>query len=265
VSQAEGAATFRAPAETYNRHVGRYAPALSAALMEVAGVEQGMRVLDIGCGPGGLTSALADLVGAENVAAVDPSEPFAEACRARVRGADVRVGAAEKLPFRDDEFDSVLSQLVVNFMSDAELGIREKRRVARAGGVVAACVWDYAQGMTMLRAFWDAAIDVEPGEGSEKDEGRTMRYCSPGELRDLWLGASLADVRVGELVVSAEYEDFDDLWTPFPTGIAPSGAFCASLDSERQEALRLAYRHRLGDPNGPFSLDARAWFAVGRV
>ena len=224
-----------------------------------------MRILDVGCGPGGLTRALADRVGAENVAAVDPSEPFAEACRARIPGADVRVGSAEQLPFEDSTFDAVLSQLVVNFMDDAERGVGEMKRVCLEGGTVAACVWDYAEGMTMIRAFWDAALEVARAEAATRAEATTMRYCNPDELAALWRGAGLAEIEVGELVAGAEYESFDDLWSPLPTGVGPAGAFCASLDAERQEALRVAFRRQLGEPAGRFSLDARAWYAVGRA
>ena len=251
--------TFQASADIYDRHVGRYAPQLSAALIAAAEVTRGDRVLDIGCGPGGLTQALAAVVGAESVAAVDPSEPFIEACRERVPLADVRLATAELLPFRDGQFDAVLSQLVLNFLTDPQSGLQEMRRVARSGGVVAGCVWDYAEGMTMLRTFWDAALEID---ASAPDEGRTMRFCRPGELRALWESA-FDGVEVGELVVEATYEDFDDYWFPFPHGIAPSGAFCAALDVERQAALRDACFRRLGAPDGGFSLRARAWFARG--
>ena len=108
------------------------------------------------------------------------------------------------------------------------------RRVARR--TVAACVWDYAGGMTMLRAFWDAALELDP---DAPDEGRTMRYCTPGELRALWeSGRADATSRPASSSSSADYADFDDYWSPFPTGLAPSGAYCASLDDERREALR---------------------------
>ena len=260
MSQAEGAATFRASTDLYGRFVGRYAPPLSAALIEAVGIEAGSRLLDVGCGPGGLAMALADVVGTENVVAVDPSEPFAETCRTRLPGADVRVAAAEELPFPDDSFDGACAQLVVNFMSDAERGVGEMKRVVRPGGAVAACTWDYADGMTMLRAFWDGALDVDP---DAPDEARTMSYCSERELSELWLRGGLHDVDTGALVVEAAYDDFDDYWAPFPTGLAPSGAYCASLDAERREALRLAVFRRLGEPAGAFTLTARAWFARG--
>jgi len=265
MGQADGAATFRASTDLYGRFVGRYAPSLSAALIEAVGIEPGSRLLDVGCGPGGLATALAAVVGAENVAAVDPSEPFAETCRSRLPGADVRVAAAEELPFEEGSFDGAFAQLVVNFMSDAERGVGEMKRVVKQGGTVAACTWDYADGMTMLRTFWDAARDVAPDEAQQADEGANMRYSTLPELTGLWQAVGLDDVHGGELQVSADYDDFDDLWAPLPSGLAPAGAFCAALEPELQEALRVAWARRLGDPKGPFSLSARAWYAVGRV
>jgi SAM-dependent methyltransferase len=254
-----GADTFRAAAETYDRHVGRYTRALGAELIAFAGVQPGMRALDVGCGPGALTAELAARLGPANVAAADPSEPFVEACRERLPEVTVVVAAGETLPFGDDGFDVTMSQLVVNFMRDARAGVREMTRVTRPGGVVTSCVWDYAGEMTLLRAFWDAE------RGAAADEGVVMPWCREGDLAELWRTGGLTDVRDGALVVSAAYADFDDLWAPLPTGIAPSGAFCKSLDEPGRAALREAYRRRLGVGDGPFELSARAWAAVGTV
>jgi SAM-dependent methyltransferase len=254
--------TWFASADAYDRHVGRYTSALARELIRVAGVRRGDRALDVGCGPGALAVELAAVVGEANVAAVDPSEPFVQACQARLPAAEVRAAAAEELPFADAALDAVLAQLVVNFMSDAPAGVGEMRRVARPGGAVAACVWDYADGMTMLRTFWDAARALDP---SAPDEGTDMEYCREGELRELWESVGLADVEDGQLVVVADYEDFDDYWWPFTVGVAPSGAYCAALEPDRQAALREEVRRRLGEPSGPFRLTARAWYAVGRA
>ena len=158
-----GAETFRASAAAYDRHVGRYSAQLAEALIAFAGVEPGMRALDVGCGPGcAHGGARAAARGGSSVCAADPSEPFAEACRARLPGVEVVVAGAESLPFDDSAFDITLSQLVVNFMRDAEAGVREMSRVTRPGGIVASCVWDYAGEMTLLRAFWDAARRDQP-------------------------------------------------------------------------------------------------------
>ena len=158
----DDAATFLAPAELYDAHVGRYGAELAAGLIAAAGIPAQGRVLDVGCGPGALTRVLAERLGPERVAAAEPSEPFARACAERIPGADVRVASAEDLPFADATFDAVVSQLVVNFVPDPARGVAEMARVARPGGVVAASVWDYAGGMTLLRAFWDAALVVDP-------------------------------------------------------------------------------------------------------
>ncbi len=261
-----GATGFGAPAEAYDRFVGRYGPPLAAGLIGLAGVAPGMRALDVGCGPGALTRALSDRVGSNgSVAAVDPSDGFAAACRDRVPEADVRVAAAEALPFPDGSFDIVVAQLVVNFMADAEAGVREMARVARPGGAVAACVWDYAGGMTLLRAFWDAAREVEPEAASRADEGVAMPWCREGDLEALWTAAGLGDVRGGSIQVNAAYRDFADLWAPLPAGIGPAGAWCASLTPDRRAAVKEALRRRLDVGDGPFTLTARAWAAVGRA
>ncbi len=85
-----------------------------------------------------------------------------------------------------------------------------------------------------------------------------------GELAELWRRAGLRDLRLGSVVVQATYAGFEDLWSPLPTGVAPSGAFCISLDEAGRAALHGAYRRRLGVGDGPFELTARAW-AVGGV
>lgn len=258
------AGAFHASAEAYDRHVGRYGGELASALIAAAGICVGMRALDVGSGTGALTRRLARLLGAEKVAAVDPAESFVETCRARVGSADVRMGVAEELPFDDGEFDAVLAQLVLNHMSDPVRGVQEMRRVARPGGVVVACVWDFAEGMQMLRAFWEAALLLDPIGAVESGAGNTPPFCHPGELRELWVKSGLTRVEVGELVVGAEYADFEDYWWPFAAGAGGSGKYCASLDRQRQTALREEVDRRLGFPAGAFRLTARAWYAYGR-
>lgn len=260
-----GAETFRESADAYDRFVGRYGPTLAAELIEFAGIQPGVRAIDVGCGPGALSAALADRLGAGSVSAADPSAAFVEACRKRVPEIDVAEARAEALPFADDTFDAALSQLVVNFMEDPESGVREMARVTRPRGIVASCVWDYAGEMTLLRAFWDAARETVPERAAAADEGVVMRWCGDGELAELWRVAGLDSIRVGSLAVSANYRDFEDLWSPLPTGIGPAGAFCKSLSAEDQTALRAALQQRLKVGDAPFELTARAWAVAGTV
>jgi SAM-dependent methyltransferase len=253
---------FSAPADHYDRFMGRYVPTLAVALADAAGVQPGMRALDVGCGPGGLTRELAARLGADHVAAVDPAEQFADACRVRNPGADVRVGTAEALPFEDDSFDAALSSLVVGFMRDAAAGAREMARVTRPGGVVASCMWDIpGGGMTMLSTFWRAVRTVEPSaEGEQARVG-----VRDGEIGELLTGAGLEDVRTGSLATSAHYEDFGDFWEPFTFAVGPAGSYLSKLPEDKQEAIRRDVFSLLGEPDGPFDLDAHAWYARGTV
>jgi ubiquinone/menaquinone biosynthesis C-methylase UbiE len=251
-------------AEAYDRHVGRYGSQLASGLIEIAGVRRGVVVLDVGCGPGPLTAAVADVVGAQNVAAIDPSEPFVQACRRRVPGADVRVGTGEQLPFADAQFDVVLAQLVVQLMDDPVAGIREMVRVARPGGIVAALVWDSTT-MPLLRSFWDAALAVAPDVAGAIDDARRVGYARPDVLADLWQTSGLLEIETGALLVHADYDSYDDLFEPFTTGTGHSGTCYGSLDNHHQQQLREEAHRQLGAPSEPFRLTARAWSVRGRV
>jgi SAM-dependent methyltransferase len=256
--------TFLHGAEVYDRHIGRYGHELALELIKFAEVRSGQRVLDVGCGPGALTRQLVAAVGADQVAAIDPSLAFVDACRDRLPGVMAEVAAAEALPFAEGVFDRTLAQLVVNFMTDAEAGVREMCRVTRSGGLVAAAVWDYSGQMTLLRRFWDSATTLDP-TAADLDEGRSMPYCTPDELGPLWLGAGLENVTISDVVVTAGYEGFEDLWEPLEWGVAPSGAYVASLPPDRRAELKAHFQQCLGAGDRPFRLGARAWLVAGRL
>ena len=252
--------TFSGPAGAYDRYMGRYSRRLAPLLADFAGVQAGQRALDVGCGPGALTAELVGRLGAHRVAAADPSDGFAAACAERLPGVDVQAAPAERLPWPSGSFDAVLSQLVVSFLSDADAGVEEMRRVGRRGSVVAACSWDYREEMRMLRTFWDAALSLDP---TVPDEARVLRYTGADSLRDLWRRAGLEAVATTKLVVDVDYDDYEDFWQPFLTGTGPAGAYCVSLDDAHRGALRDEVFQRLGAPAEPFTLTARAWAVRG--
>jgi SAM-dependent methyltransferase len=221
--------------EGYGGRIGRYSRELAHELIEVAGVRAGQRALDVGCGTGALTEPLARLLGAEKVTAVDPSVQAVDECRARLRGVDVRLGSAEALPCRDDEFDAVLAQLVVGLLTDAPQAVAEMQRVARRGAPVATCVWDFGSGMTVLRAFWDAAVALDP-RATEHDHATTRPCSTEEQLR------ALGSARRPR-------------WWSRP--------LLRRLDDQHRRTLRRAVLDPLGHPKGPFRLTARAWYAVG--
>jgi SAM-dependent methyltransferase len=254
--------TFAVTGEAYDRFMGRYSQQLAPLMIDFAEIDPSQRVLDVGCGPGALTARLARRVGAERIAAVDPSESFVAACAARVPGADVRRGEAGSLPWPDGTFDAVLSQLVINFLPDPVRGVAESVRVSRPGGMLAACVWDYGDRMQLLRAFWNAARELDP---EVPDEGQTMRIRTAEALDRLWREGGVDDVGTASLVVRVHYLDFADLWDSLQHGVGPAGAYCRSLDDQRRAVLRDGLFAGLGSPAGPFTCEARAWAVRGRT
>ena len=249
--------SFDVAAEAYDRFMGRYSRLLSPQLADLAGVRDGQRALDVGCGPGALTAELVARLGPGSVAAVDPSAPFVEATRARYPGVDVHKAPAERLPFPDGTFDAALAQLVVHFMSDPVAGLAEMARVTRRDGVVAACVWDHAGDQGPLRVFWGAVRELDPDVDDESGLAGTRQ----GHLSELFEAAGLRDVEAAVFSVSLEFASFDGWWEPFTGGVGPAGSYVAGLDPERRAALRERCRSRL--PAGSFSLTAIAWAARG--
>ena len=247
------------PGDAYDRYVGRYSRELAPRFIDFAGVDRGP-VLDVGCGPGGLSLALASRLGARDVAAVDPSESFVAACRARVPGADVRLGRAEALPFAPATFEALLAQLVLSFVSDAPRAMAEAMRVVRPGGTVAACMFA-SDGLAVSRTFWRAALRFDP---MAPDDAH-LPFRREEELLALFRSAGLGDVVSGGIDLEARYADFDDFWEPFATGVGPTGDYLVRQPEERRGEIRDACREILGRPPGAFTLPARVLAVRGHA
>ena len=237
--------------------MGRYSVPLAPLFADVAEVVAGQRVLDVGCGPGALTSELVRRLGPANVTAVDPSESFVAAVQERYPGVDVSRCSAEQLPFEDQAFDAALAQLVVHFMADPVAGLREMARVTRTDGVVAACVWDHAGGGGPLSLFWDAAGELDPEVVNESQ----LAGAREGDLTRLFHEAGLREIEESSLSVSVEHQSFEDWWDPFTLGVGPAGSYTVSLEPALQTELRERCRGLL--PPAPFVVTARAWAARG--
>jgi SAM-dependent methyltransferase len=251
--------SFDVAADAYDRFMGRYSLLLSPQMADFAGVGSGQRVLDVGCGPGALTSELVARVGAASVAAVDPSESFVVAARARNPGANILQAPAEDLPFPDGAFDVTLAQLVVHFMANPVAGLAEMARVTRPGGVVAASVWDHAGGQGPLSLFWAAARELDPSVADESQ----LAGARAGHLAELFSAAGLREIEETVLSASLEHSSFEEWWEPYTGGVGPAGAYVAGLDTNRQAELRDRCRALL--PDAPFVVTARAWAARGRA
>lgn len=251
--------SFDVSADAYGQFMGRFSEPLAVRFADSAGVRAGQRALDVGCGPGALTARLVERLGVASVCSVDPSPTFVAATRERLPGVDVRQGSAEALPYDDNDFDVVLAQLVVHFMRDPVVGLREMARVARPGGTVGACVWDHAGGAGPLTLFWDAVRESDPQHPGEADLPGTRA----GHLGELAAAAGLLVADEPTLTVDVTFATFEEWWQPFTFGVGPAGAYVAGLDGRGREALRRACHARL--PDEPFTLSATAWCVLCSV
>ena len=245
---------FHVTGAEYDSFMGRFSNGLAPLFADFAGVQTGQRVLDVGCGPGALTELLSRRAG--GVAAIDPAEQFVDTCRGRVPGADVRLGSAESLPWRDGEFDAALAQLVLTFMADADRAVSEMARVTRPGGVVAACMWASDEGMQLLHSIRAAAEKL--GKPMHK-----VAYQTREEVSALFERSPLENIEISALRPTAAYADFEDYWTSVLGAPGNVGKYLGTLSDAERGRLGDECFAVVGKPSGAFELGGKAWAARG--
>jgi SAM-dependent methyltransferase len=256
-----------AAGDRYEPYVGRWSRKVAAAFCAWLAPEPGRRWLDVGCGTGALTEAIANTVTPTRLISVDPSWGFLQHARSRTadRSVSFSGGDALALPLSTGSCDYVVSGLVLNFVADPARALSEMRRVSEAGGTIAAYVWDYAERMQLMRYFWDAAISLDP-DASNLDEGRRFPICQPHRLETSFHAAQLSEVSSRGIEVPTVFADFDDYWSPFLGGQGPAPGYAMSLSEDSRAQLRERLRAALPTgADGSISLVARAWAIRGTV
>jgi SAM-dependent methyltransferase len=253
--------------DAYERFMGRWSRDLAPLLVRFAGVDDGDVVLDVGSGTGALAAAVAAAAPSSRVVGVDRAPAYVAFAKARHASPRVRfeVADARNLPFAQASFDRTLSLLNLNFVPEPGKAVDEMTRVTRRGGTVAAAVWDYGDGMQMLRVFWDEAVALKAD--IDRDDERRMPLCRSGELAALWRRHGLQDVAEEALTIRTAFSGFDDYWAPLLERQGPAGACVATLNDDEREQLRRRLQLRLSGqrPDNPIELTARAWAVRGTV
>ena len=260
--------TFSArSAEGYEQMMGRWSRRLAPELIEFAGLASGDRVLDVGCGTGSLTTALAGHSEPAAIVGIDLAEPYVEFTRRNLADPRVTVelGDVCSLPYPDGAFNRALSLLVLQFLPEPELAVREMRRVVCPGGAIAAAVWDSFGGLPHIRMLWDTAAALDHAATSAQALFRPLN--SPGEMADLWRRIGLGKIEETSLVVRAEFSDFEDYWRPFLSGDGPPGQFVTGLSDQARDRLKSYLRraYESNRPDGPRSFIAAGWACKGIV
>ena len=249
----------------YEAYMGRWSRPLAREFVDWVKAPRAAHWLEVGCGTGALTTMICELGEPASVVACDPSEPFVEHARGNLSDARASfvVGGADALPSRDGGFDAVVSGLVLNFLPDPAKAAVSVRERLRPGGVFAAYVWDYAEGMEFLRYFWEEAVAADP-RAAELSEGPRFPLCRAPALASLFRDAGFAKVETDLLDIPTEFRDFDDYWQPFLRGTGPAPGYVVSLDPTEREVLRERLERRLQPASdGRIRLRARAWAVRG--
>jgi ubiquinone/menaquinone biosynthesis C-methylase UbiE len=256
-------------AGNYEKLMGRWSRRLAPLFIEHAGITDGEEVLEIGCGTGSLTFALAECA-AIRLTAIDHSEIYLAAARARNHDQRIRLeqGDGCALRFRDASFDRALSMLVLpSVLPQPELMVSEMRRVTRPGGVVAAAFWDSPGGTPHQRMLWDIAAALDEAAAEARDRTMSRPVYAPGALARMWAEAGLVDIDQRSLMIRMDFADFNDYWEPFASGEGALGAYVATLDETRRTRLeqRLRSAYLTGRPDGERSFVAVALSCRGIV
>lgn len=254
-----------ASGDAYEPYVGRWSRLVARPFLAWLALPPGGRWLDVGCGTGALSATILRHAAPSLVKGIDRSAEYSAFAQARIHDARAQfdVGDAQALPVESGSYDAVVSGLMLNFVSQPRQAVAEMARAAKAGGMVAVYVWDYAGKMQLMRHFWNAAAALDPAAYA-LDEGRRFPLCQPAPLTQVFQDAGLTAVEVRPIDIATDFQDFDDYWSPFLGGQGPAPSYVNSLSEERRAALR--ERICAGLPfalDGSIPLVARAWAVRG--
>jgi SAM-dependent methyltransferase len=257
-----------ASGDAYEQYMGRWSAQIAALFLDKLDVKPNARWLDVGCGTGAVSRAITGYTfggyaQAQNITALDLSFDFVRYARRQSPSVEFINASATALPLVSNHYHAVVSGLMLNFVPQPETAVREFWRVAKAGGIAAAYLWDYAGKMEFLRYFWDAAVALKP-EAKALHEGYRFPICQPEALKALWEGAGLKHVSVQALDVPTVFENFEAYWQIFTAGKFPAPQYLLSLDENSRQTLREQLRAAVPiQDDGSIQFIARAWAVIG--
>ena len=206
------------------------------ALLDAARVTQGVRVLDVACGPG-YAAAAATARGAV-ATGVDFSSEMVEEARVRHPGIEFREGDAEQLVFIDSSFDAVVLNFGMLHLGKPELALQEAHRVLRPGGHVAFTVWDtpdkaigFGIVIAAIQKFGDLNVPIPSGPPF-------FRFSDPEESKRALTAAGFTNPSVTRVPQTWRLASPDALFEVMYNGSVRNAALLRAQKPEALEAIK---------------------------
>jgi len=252
--------------DPYEFFMGRWSKLMAPVFLQWLNFPYYKSWLDLGCGTGALSEAIANTCKPESLFCVDPSAAFLSKAKERsLQKAKLLVGNASSIPSADSSFDIVVSGLALNFFPELAAAFAEMKRVLKPNGTIAAYVWDYAGKMEFLRIFWDTAREIDT-DAYQYDEGDRFPICNTERLQQTFEKAGLTHIESSNLDIDTVFKNFDDFWEPFLGGQGPAPGYLASMSAEKQHLLKSAIKKKLPvESDGSIKLIARAIAIRGKL
>ncbi len=189
-----------------------YLPALFAEwtprVIDAAGIQRGQWVVDVACGTGVLTQAVADRIGTSGLTVgVDINEGMLNIARQKAPEVEWHQAPAEALPLDDDSFDKVVCQFGLMYFDDQRAALQEMMRVLRPGGSLAVAVWDKLENSPAYAAEEQLFQRVL---GEEYADETPYSLGDPKVLQQLFASADISGVKIRTHAGTARFSSIDD-------------------------------------------------------
>jgi SAM-dependent methyltransferase len=209
-------------------------------LLDAAGIRAGMRVLDVGTGPG--TAAAGAATRGAQATGIDIAPAMIEIAAQRHPDPEFVQGSATELPFADGSFDAVVGNIVIQHVGEPERAADELARVLVPGGRLALSTWDVPERSPLFAALIGAVDDAKVPPPSEVPHGPS--FFQFGE-DDVFRGAGFADVEIGSFALDFPLHSADQLLKIIAEGTVRMAALLLAADDSQRARMRVSLERRI--------------------
>ena len=213
-------------------------------LLDAAGVRAGMRVLDVGTGPGDVAAAA--VARGALATGIDIAAAMVELAARHNPDATFVQGSATELPFAEGSFDAAVGNLLILHVGEPEKAAQELARVIAPGGGVALSTWDAPERSPLFGALLGAVADAEALPPSDVPHGPSFfQFGEDDAFRALLDGAGFADVEIGSVTLEFRLHSVEELMTLVAEATVRMGALLRAGDDSQRDRIRESLEQRI--------------------